>query len=70
MVAEEMMPFWDRIIFLSNFLQPPHLNLLTMAEHKKAEILSLRIHTGKKHPKFELQCLLKMLIWTFGSSVH
>ena len=31
---------------------------------------SLRILTGKKHPKIKFQRLRKIRIWTFGSLVH
>ena len=31
---------------------------------------SLRILTGKKHPKIKLQRLQKIQIWTFGLLVH
>ena len=36
----------------------------------KTAAKSLRILTGKKHIKIELQRLRKIEIWTFGSLVH
>ena len=42
-----------------------------LADTEKASILAtLRILTGKKHPKIKLPCLRKIRIWTFGSLVH
>ena len=46
----------------------------TGCQHLKTQLertrKSLRILTGKKHPKIQLQSLRKIQILTFGSLVH
>ena len=46
------------------------INSLFSKLSKSRLLISLRILTGKKHPKIKLQRLQDIRIWTFGSLVH
>ena len=70
LVILESSLFFFLFFFFFEYLKTSEICVFGNQVSSKNSRFSLRILTGKKHPKIKFQCLRKIRIWTFGSLVH